>query len=189
MRLPPELRNRIYEYVLGGRTIHITKGPYGPRKERLLRVSGNEKHFLSLLGVSRQLYGETAVLPLKLNTFSARDPHILREWLASLLPVHRDAVSSLLLRAQAYPGCVYRSEFPWWWTRPEWVVFAEARGLRRIRVHTSIDRWLIRGKAPQYTDFQARMGKLERVMRRCILSLHPGVEVTMERAWEDCYET
>ncbi|KAF2253549.1 hypothetical protein BU26DRAFT_387494, partial [Trematosphaeria pertusa] len=98
LQLPPEIRNRIYEYVLGGRTVHITKKPYRPAEGKLLSVSGNEKHFLSFLAVSRRLYAETAVLPYKLNTFSAHDPGVLREWLANLLPARRDAVASIRLR-------------------------------------------------------------------------------------------
>lgn len=174
--------------MLGGRTVHITKKPYRPAEGKLLSVSGNEKHFLSFLAVSRRLYAETAVLPYKLNTFSAHDPGVLREWLANLLPARRDAVASIRLRARAhvfiFPGHVFM--YPQWWTYPE-LAFAEARGLRRICVHTSIYVQLELGekRAPLRKEYPAGLEAAERDVEASIIRLNPGAEVTMERTWED----
>lgn len=59
LRLPAELRNKIYTYVLSGHTYHSkpqkrTQPPYNP----------------SLLRVNRQIYAETALLPYELTLFS-----------------------------------------------------------------------------------------------------------------------
>jgi hypothetical protein len=64
LRLPPEIRNTIFEYALGGRTILLESTPfkYGDLKA------------VSLLAVSRQIYAETAMILFSANTFSASNP-------------------------------------------------------------------------------------------------------------------
>ncbi|KAF1946359.1 hypothetical protein EJ02DRAFT_250619 [Clathrospora elynae] len=70
LRLPAELRNRIYELVLGGRTYKF-KDTIQTRQARL--DTKGEEHIFSLLYVCRQIHFETALLPYTINTFSFRD--------------------------------------------------------------------------------------------------------------------
>ena len=73
LRLPAELRNKIYEYALGGMQLRIS---YSERKFALLSalsydpsVSLTPLHrFVGLTLVSRQLYAETKILPFELCT-------------------------------------------------------------------------------------------------------------------------
>jgi hypothetical protein len=69
LRLPAELRNRIYEHVLGGRTYRFKDTVYTGRAR--LDTKG-ENHILALLYVCRQIYFETALLPYTMNMFSFR---------------------------------------------------------------------------------------------------------------------
>jgi hypothetical protein len=100
LRLPGELRNRIYELVLGGKTICVEfktwhnlernghtaldcqfkyhykvmnakTNPWAPYISTAIQQSeGLSRNFTLLNGVCRQLYQETAVLPYKLNRWA-----------------------------------------------------------------------------------------------------------------------
>jgi hypothetical protein len=70
LRLPAELRNRIYVHVLGGRTYRF-KDTVATSRARL--DTKGEKHVLGLLYVCRQIHFETALMPYTLNTFSFRE--------------------------------------------------------------------------------------------------------------------
>jgi hypothetical protein len=63
LRLPPELRNIIYAYVLRSEKFEI---PYGLLRER----KGTDKHPLALLLSCSQINKETAMLPYILSTFN-----------------------------------------------------------------------------------------------------------------------
>ena len=100
LRLPPEIRVRIYSLVLGGQQLWIShsgcrirfgtpgKSQLGPSSQYFHRW-GTFGHFtaeplssinpfsstlhLGLLRVCRQIYIETALLPYALNTFTFKD--------------------------------------------------------------------------------------------------------------------
>lgn len=80
-RLPAEIRNQIYAYILGGETFNIycwrRYKPYG-FATRILR---KRKFFLALLAVCRQLHSETRLLPFSLNAFSFTSQDAFRSWL------------------------------------------------------------------------------------------------------------
>ena len=103
LRLPPEIRVRIYSLVLGGQRLWIShtgsklrrgkpgKSQLGPSSEYFNRW-GKFGHFtadalssinpfssilhLGLLRVCRQIYTETALLPYALNTFTFKDDSV-----------------------------------------------------------------------------------------------------------------
>lgn len=70
LRLPPEIRNRIWEYTLGGmefRQIHFTS------RKRVFQAKPSERpNIFALLRVCRQIYAETALLPLAVNVLPVR---------------------------------------------------------------------------------------------------------------------
>ncbi|KAK0718553.1 hypothetical protein B0T26DRAFT_646352 [Lasiosphaeria miniovina] len=97
-RLPPELRNRIYELVLSVGQINVCykRWEHKPRRPveggfwcRLLDTTqnpwttpgtgtGTELHGMTLLSpVCRQLYHETALLPYSMNAWSFESPHVM----------------------------------------------------------------------------------------------------------------
>ena len=72
LRLPGEVRNRIYEYALGGEEVCCSyyKRPY--LRPGQPNRTGKEKYPLSLLmlpQVCRQIHAESALLPYHLNDF------------------------------------------------------------------------------------------------------------------------
>ncbi|KAF7446426.1 hypothetical protein Ptr902_09458 [Pyrenophora tritici-repentis] len=68
LRLPPEIRNRIWEFALGG-MVYRVKNPDSDR-HRKLAPSPKQPAGISLLRVCRQIYAEAAMLPSLLNTIS-----------------------------------------------------------------------------------------------------------------------
>ncbi|KAF1959435.1 hypothetical protein CC80DRAFT_545818 [Byssothecium circinans] len=75
LRLPGEIRNKIYEYALGG--LRFEKKGYGTTRVYAIEHPGNSKiahrsvasMALSLTKVCRQVHAETALLPYQLNAF------------------------------------------------------------------------------------------------------------------------
>lgn len=89
LRLPPELRNLIYYYCLGGTTWLI-----GARSRNELsdnRVSSS----LALLHVCRQIHSEAALFPYMFNTFHGKHDGHLIDWVEKLQPHQRLAVRSI----------------------------------------------------------------------------------------------
>lgn len=130
LRLAPELRNRICEYVLGGNNVHIEKFyTIGSRVGTLRHVicrrpNGNMESYercsldwiddanhhacpktgsddvlsMTLLGVSRQLHRECALLPYSLNTFVFDFEDHLRDFVAGLMPAQLRSIRSVQFR-------------------------------------------------------------------------------------------
>jgi hypothetical protein len=68
LRLPGELRNRIYAYIFDKQDYIFTLYNVGEYDARFHPIS-YRKYNLSLLATSRQIYTETALLPYKLGRF------------------------------------------------------------------------------------------------------------------------
>ncbi|KAF2850756.1 hypothetical protein T440DRAFT_518050 [Plenodomus tracheiphilus IPT5] len=68
LRLPAELRNQIWELVLGGNICYVDRKPWSMhnRKRQSFRVTNVHS---ALLRICRQVYSETALLPFQLNEF------------------------------------------------------------------------------------------------------------------------
>jgi len=71
LRLPGELRTRIWEYVLGGFELRSMFPDHSqPRKpRRMIPPFAERSNGTQLLRTCRQIYTETALLPYKTNTF------------------------------------------------------------------------------------------------------------------------
>ncbi|CAN9339028.1 unnamed protein product [Alternaria sp. RS040] len=68
LRLPAELRNRVYEYALGGHEIWVTT-PIPETKTKIYLDRWGDVPAFTLLKVCSQIYAEAALLPYSLNTF------------------------------------------------------------------------------------------------------------------------
>lgn len=68
LRLPPEIRNRIWEYTLGHNTFRFgrTRG----RKARSILAPDEPGINVAILRGCRQIYSETALMPIQLNTLA-----------------------------------------------------------------------------------------------------------------------
>jgi hypothetical protein len=73
LRLPPEIRNKIWGYTLGHNIFRSILIRLGKRKFKYEWMSRpDEPHIgLPLLATCRQIYSEAAIMPFNLNTFVA----------------------------------------------------------------------------------------------------------------------
>ena len=106
LRLPGELRNKVWEFAMGGQYVKVPPcgeakgGAVTPRSRLRPRASKYKNDKLPsafhLPEVCRQIYSETATLAYRLNTFIA-DSSLLNyvNWSTRLLPAHRNAISAV----------------------------------------------------------------------------------------------
>lgn len=77
LALPPEIRNRIFRYALGGKTFRQVHKTY---YRHPFQCEPSERlHAFALLRTCRQIYVETASVPLVLNRFSTDRRYELRK--------------------------------------------------------------------------------------------------------------
>jgi hypothetical protein len=103
LRLPPEIRNRIWKYAVGGNTIKsvdigLWRGDYRlklPTSEQL--PTSEPGHVFALLRTCRQIYAETAVLPYTDNTFSFCSVRSMRYGLKHVKAHLRTHITSIQL--------------------------------------------------------------------------------------------
>jgi hypothetical protein len=100
LRLPPEIRNMIFEYAM---TMRYNLELYYNRFSEL-SASGfsnyahkRQRRFLSvrLPEVCRQIYSETATLFYRMNTFSFATEQAMRVWLKKRLPAQLEVIQRL----------------------------------------------------------------------------------------------
>lgn len=101
--LPPEVRNQIWGYALGGNVFdvvpcYIDESTYlcKPSAQSLPRTN------IALLSVCRQIYAETALLPYKLNAFRFATKQEFG-WVENLHQVQRALIPEIRL----VTNCVY----------------------------------------------------------------------------------
>jgi len=106
LRLPAELRNQIYAYVLGDHEICTESLPWGyptPGHHHIQLSSHNNgiwtrpHHFLALTATSRQLRSETEFLPFRLNCFQAHHSRSFQHFLGILSHRQRNAIRIIRL--------------------------------------------------------------------------------------------
>ncbi|KAF1912379.1 hypothetical protein BDU57DRAFT_542220 [Ampelomyces quisqualis] len=161
LRLPAELRNKIFGYALGGLSIKFTKGPHKPSDRRRYAYDpvwarlvahneasskDNDVSIANLTGVlktCRQIHTETSTLLLEINTLELL-PTELNDFLNDLTNRQRDAISSFRITL-LYPfdpvKNSFSAHFKRYYSRVKAVGFdvwsgyenlARMRGLKRV---------------------------------------------------------
>jgi hypothetical protein len=73
LRLPGELRNKIYEYAFGGHSVEVQYGPSSDDEDLYCHAPGSTvslwSDLLSRTTICRQIHEETRLLPYALNIF------------------------------------------------------------------------------------------------------------------------
>ncbi|KAH3968678.1 hypothetical protein HBI81_129310 [Parastagonospora nodorum] len=113
LRLPAELRNTIYNYVLGGLAIMAPHSSSWCRIQVLsIRPAPEElwqfpRHFLSIVQSCRQAYSESARLPFVLNTFDAYPSYSFLQFVENLPEWQRNEISMIRISCnEAYDWSV-----------------------------------------------------------------------------------
>jgi hypothetical protein len=89
LRLPPEIRNRIWEYTLGHTTFGINV-PFSRYQKPTIKRPSNEPIInTALLRSCRHIYLEAALIPMRLNTFVFHDGTWMIKRAMKLLKTHQ----------------------------------------------------------------------------------------------------
>lgn len=99
--MPPELRNRIWAYVLS------TQGDITPDAEGQDFKWNLEEIHLDIIGVCRQTYAETALLPFALSCFRFRNHHRVQQLLDTTFQEQRDAISRIKVPCFRHSHCIW----------------------------------------------------------------------------------
>jgi hypothetical protein len=91
LRLPAELRNRVYEYVFGDVRLILGNCPGA----RIMTNTGHDVSALALATTSRQLYVETKLLPFVLGHLLAYSVGYLMSGIKKLGPEQRQAIRNI----------------------------------------------------------------------------------------------
>ena len=95
LRLPGEIRNRIYYFTLGGNTWHIDD-----RRKLTCKTPKSERNdHRALLRVCRQIYDEARLLPWSLSDFQCWQGIHLRDWLIDFPNECRRAITTITVYA------------------------------------------------------------------------------------------
>ncbi len=103
LRLPGEIRNQIYGYVLGGYDVYTYKVSLDGRMTHILECSKNDttgegatswEETVQFTTVCRQIQEESRLLPFELNIFNASGKSF-EEWFALLNEDQRNAITTL----------------------------------------------------------------------------------------------
>ncbi|KAF1932426.1 uncharacterized protein M421DRAFT_403295 [Didymella exigua CBS 183.55] len=100
LRLPPEIRNRIWEYTLGNIVFRV-RGKRSGRKYSMDFVPpSNEPSIgVSLLRTCCQIYSEAASMPIRLNTFAFLSTWAVKKVTKQLKPYQRKQINTIRLEA------------------------------------------------------------------------------------------
>jgi len=90
LRLPAELRNLVYRYALGDRTLILST-----RNRKTLRLRRRDTPAFSLLAVCTQIHSEAALLPYSLNTFDIALESTANTFLATVPLAYVQAIKKL----------------------------------------------------------------------------------------------
>jgi len=88
LRLPPEIRQRIWTYVVQAQIVHI--GCWDP-------LDRNDNTEQSMIRVCRQVHAETCLLPYAVHCFRLYEDLWLKEWITRRLPEQTAAVQRVEL--------------------------------------------------------------------------------------------
>jgi|SRR5690242_15674709 len=114
LRLPAEVRNRIWEYALGGKIfdvifIQTCRGRYVEEKT-LIAPETFPENAHALLQVCRQIYGETALVPFSYNAFRFSREGAF-DWARHLLPVQQMVIREVHILTHQAERMVGRMQF------------------------------------------------------------------------------
>jgi hypothetical protein len=125
--LPPEIRNRIWRFALGGREIRQINGF---RNHGMFLPEPRERpNAFALLRVCRQIYVETAIISFRANTFSVFWFARIKASAKAFSKYQRSQITDLLFESCGYDN-VWLS-----WMRTSMALsnFSALPGLRRIK--------------------------------------------------------
>ncbi|KAF2442577.1 hypothetical protein P171DRAFT_487805 [Karstenula rhodostoma CBS 690.94] len=130
LRLPGEILNKIYRFVLGNNVLRQTRTgdnwrsprmkflpPFSNRDQQTSECPRDRKNWLSLLLACRQIYSQTRFLPFMWNRFSVTRLRHIRPLLQRMRPEQREKITDIQLEVEitriagAYKA--HMAGYPW----------------------------------------------------------------------------
>ncbi|KZM18533.1 uncharacterized protein EKO05_0002345 [Ascochyta rabiei] len=96
LRLPAEIRDRIWKYALGGKAFKARRSYFGA-SARFAPSDSESSNDVALLRSCRQIYSETAIYPSRLGMFACTNSRDLKRSAKKLKAYHRKQVMRLRL--------------------------------------------------------------------------------------------
>jgi hypothetical protein len=150
LRLPPEIRTRIWEYALGGR--YFLQHFLHRGTQRFSSLPSTQTNACALLQVCRQIYAETALIPIVINTFSVSDYQSLARVARTLPKYQRGKISEVQFEIPTYKLEAERDK--WLLYGFQITKFSALPGLRRVRVCLfPCDNW----KVTTFHEYETRL--------------------------------
>lgn len=184
LKLPGELRNRIYEFALSGRTWHIGYDSNLPVVRSLPKVieAIEDADPCSLLRTCRQIHAEAGHLPLTLITLSCDSQRTLRRWFKTGGKRMASEASYILLRIRNINDWVMRTNgAPRWRCRAKLLVSEPS--LKELDIVVDLKSWVIKVEGEiNIARSQAGMEQVYAEFSVCkaqIASKNPGVKCTI----------
>jgi hypothetical protein len=146
LRLPGKLRNKIYEYALGGRVWHVgDRGSDTRPGDQLIVIKASEvPDACSLLRACHQIHAEAHHLPLSLITYSSDTAWYLRDWFENRGSHMVSAATQLSLRISHFYGWFDPGYSPFevlWW-QDEDLCFTDLPSLKSIELVVDLSAWM-----------------------------------------------
>lgn len=123
LALPAEIRNMIYEYVLGGliltpRWFPIIMYKMHPDSTPDGRYGSDDKRcdwdqHTAILRVSKQIYSETRLLPYSKNVFNTENYSLFGRWLDIAQKFKKDAITAVYVNEHKYAHLFRWIEHVW----------------------------------------------------------------------------
>ncbi|KAF2270746.1 hypothetical protein CC78DRAFT_596414 [Lojkania enalia] len=175
LRLPGELRNQIFEYVLDLGYELRTSNSYIKRRGMSPIVHAGKRNALSLLHVCRQLYDETTILPYTLNTFTFHDLYDVDLWIRKTLPCQLETIKSVGICAS------------WAWSDAlnyydlDSQLISKLPGLRKLKISINQFAWILHCLSrPQLEDSDLGLRQAEKNLERMIKASYKNLEISLE---------
>ncbi|KAF2132694.1 hypothetical protein P153DRAFT_363982 [Dothidotthia symphoricarpi CBS 119687] len=175
LRLPPELRNRIWSHVLGGKIFRASYQRPG-QKYKLRSPPTEPDNCMSLLQTCRQIYSEGALMPLSLNTFTIESPRCMKRLQKCLKEYQRKQIVSIQLELEVLN---YSAWFdPWYFEYYKISIPVIFPGLRQLRV-------LVLSPSANDTSFQEAEGHVRDQLGPLIQGMPSPVNILVEQTNQD----
>ncbi|KAF3046597.1 hypothetical protein E8E12_011145 [Didymella heteroderae] len=177
LRLPAEIRNIVYAYVMGGNTWSIKMTQNAPGNIQV-RANNGVKNALALLKVNRQIHAEAHLFPYLYNTFAGVHNGHLHDWVKSLTHAERICIKAIKRYQRGYVVHGLKGQGltinPVFWMDTPRIANWGLDGLQRIEVEVALQKW----------GWDSEKEQMKRIIDEALVKLrklveieHPGVQV------------
>ena len=181
--LPAELRNMIWEYVLGGNIFEVHSWFSYSRGRTMTKVLNQKKNSLSLLRTCWQIYSEARLFPYRFNGFRIKNEDTIAPWLSGFEAFKLKTITEIhLVTWRAGRMLEGSSFFPN--RMPDVLPLRQLPGLRRLCIEVRLQRNRARCKKAVCgicEDCDAELVQSEKELKRHVFNQNKQIKVVFTR--------